>query len=105
MQVRSETRLSYKLASHAVHVVLECLISIAPSPVAHFINETLKEPDFPPSPSNSVLDKTRDILRLFEIAENLNSIKNDAQQRSWQLFDDQKIIMDYLNELNLILVI
>lgn len=103
-QVRRETRLSYKLATHAVYVVLENLAVLTPSPLTSLIDGILKEFEVPLDVSNSLLDSTEDMTRLISISDNLDSVKNDAQQRSWELFDDQASIMECLNELKSILV-
>lgn len=105
IQVRCETHLSHKLASHAVNVVLENFLTLAPSSAVPVINEVLAKIEAPPEAPPSLIDNTQDMTRLFVITEDLDSVKNDAQQRSWELFDDQGSIIEYVKEFNCILVI
>lgn len=102
-QVRCETHLSHKLSCHAVYVVMEKLASLRPS-ISVALNDILKILEIPPEAPESLIDETRDMARLFIITEDLDSVRNDVQQRSWELFDDQATIMEYLNELYCILV-
>lgn len=48
--------------------------------------------------------KSQDKRRLEEILESLWHCKNDQQQRSWPIYEDEIIINEYLVEVNLILV-
>lgn len=97
-----KTHISHKLASRAVSVVFQSLIALPPFDIDQvfktFDNGPLEVPV-------SVLDKTEDMIQLLKLSDNLNSVKNDAQQRSWELFDDQASIVNCLNELKSILVI
>lgn len=95
------------MATRAVIVVFQELLAMPP-----YDNDCLKsfftnkyrfeEPLEVPSWK---LDQSEDMTQLLKLSHNLNSVKNDAQQRSWELFDDQASIVDSLNELNSILVI
>lgn len=51
-----------------------------------------------------VLDKTHDAQRLRLVLKELVSCKEDAQQRSWELYEDEAVISEYLHELSSILV-
>jgi len=39
-----------------------------------------------------------DVLRLREVIDELTAMKNDAQQRSWSVYDDSPVILEYLEE-------
>ncbi|KAK7597833.1 hypothetical protein V9T40_010058 [Parthenolecanium corni] len=99
-RVRMKTHISHKLASRAVSVVFQSLNALPPFE----IDQVFKTFDNGPSEVPvSVLDKTEDMIQLLKLSDNLNSVKNDAQQRSWELFDDQASIVNCLNELKSIL--
>ncbi|XP_065199507.1 NCK-interacting protein with SH3 domain [Planococcus citri] len=102
-RVRCETHLSHKLATHAVNVVLENFSTLAPPPAVQVITEILSKLEVSPEAPLSLIDNTQDMTRLFVITEDLASVKDDAQQRSWELFDDQASIVEYLREFNCIL--
>lgn len=84
--------------------MLENFTSLAPLSATSTISEILTQIQTPLEAPSSMIDNTQDMARLFIITEDLDSVKNDAQQRSWELFDDQATIIEYLNELNCILV-
>ncbi|CAH1265549.1 NCKIPSD [Branchiostoma lanceolatum] len=48
-------------------------------------------------------DGTQDSERLEVIFSEMSSVKDDSQQRSWHLYEDQSIILEYLEELMSIL--
>lgn len=83
--------------------MIDSLSSLVPS-VSTPLNAISNRLETPLEAPDSLMDETQDMARLFAISENLDSVKNDAQQRSWELFDDQVAIMEYLNEFNRILV-
>lgn len=86
-----------------MYAVIENLSSLIPA-VSDILSEFSSTLETPLEAPISLIDDTRDMARLYVITEDLDAVKNDAQQRSWELFDDQVVIMDYLNELNCILV-
>lgn len=102
-KVRCETHLPHKLACHAVYAVIENLSSLIPT-MSDILSEFSSTLETPLEAPISLIDDTRDMARLYVITEDLDAVKNDAQQRSWELFDDQVVIIDYLNELNCILM-
>lgn len=52
----------------------------------------------------NMIDKTYDAERLRVVVGELVSCKEDSQQRSWELYEDEEVISEYLNELISILV-
>lgn len=87
-----------------MNVVLENFSTLAPPSAVLVIDEILAKIEEPPEAPMSLIDNTQDMTRLFVITEDLDSVRNDAQQRSWELFDDQASIVEYLKEFNCILV-
>lgn len=51
-----------------------------------------------------MIEHTHDAKRLNVIFSELTSCKDDAQQRSWMLHEDEDVIIDYIKELTSILV-
>lgn len=103
-QVRTQTRLSHKMATRAVQVVFQNLLGLSPYDMNNVLNLTYKFDERLEVPPR-ILDQSEDMTQLLKLSDNLHSVKNDAQQRSWELFDDQASIVNCLNELNSILVI
>lgn len=56
-----------------------------------------------PTP-NTVLESSLDARRLHLALSELTKCKDDQQQRSWALYEDQSIIAEYLDEIASILV-
>lgn len=54
--------------------------------------------------SPRVIDRTYDAQRLSLVLQELVSCKEDAQQRSWELYEDEAVISEYIHELTSILV-
>lgn len=52
----------------------------------------------------ALLNDTHDSRRLRHIFTELTTCKEDSQQRSWTLHEDEPTICEYLQELNSILV-
>ena len=88
-----------------MNVVLGNFSTLAPPSAVEVINEILSKIEISPEAPLSLIDNTQDMTRLFVITEDLASVKDDAQQRSWELFDDHGSIVEYLREFNCILVL
>lgn len=101
-QVRCHTELSHELSRVAVNVVVTELQKLLPnSPVLEKILLLVQRPISAPKP---MIEETHDAKRLHVIFSELTSCKDDAQQRSWMLHEDEGIIIDYVKELTSILV-
>ncbi|XP_025207112.1 NCK-interacting protein with SH3 domain [Melanaphis sacchari] len=102
-QVRNHTGLSYNFSQLAVSVVIQHLSNLvdeSSKPSLNSIREIIDT--FPPTSETlpvECLENTKDGKCMQQILEYLTSVKEDSQQRSWQLFDDHVQIEDCLIEL------
>lgn len=103
--IRQTTNLSHELSCVALKVVLSELESIYSNPVLefiepiakHFTSEQLSAPD-------EFIEHTHDSHRLKLIFGQLAECKNDSEQRTWMLHEDEDYIVQFLTELIEILV-
>lgn len=100
-QVRKATHLNYELSKVAINVVLRGLHELMP---VHSLQSVQSLLAGELSMSARVLDSTHDARRLRLVLQELVSCKEDAQQRSWELYEDEAVISEYLHELISILV-
>ncbi|KAL0271998.1 UNVERIFIED_CONTAM: hypothetical protein PYX00_005141 [Menopon gallinae] len=101
-EVRCHTELSHEKSRVAVNVVLNDLEKYFPdNEVIRKMLHLLRGPVTAPEP---MIEHTRDAKRLKVIFSELTSCKDDAQQRSWMLHEDEDVIIDYIKELTSILV-
>lgn len=101
-QVRCHTQLSHDMSRVAVTVVLSDLERFMPnSTVLQKMLHVLQGPMCVPQP---MIEQTHDAQRLKVIFSELTSCKDDAQQRSWMLHEDEDTIVEYITELTNILV-
>lgn len=103
-QVRKNTQLSYEMSKVAVTVVISGLRQLLPETVGHHFDALLHELQTPLTVSKMSIEETYDANRLKIIFTELTSCKEDSQQRSWMLYEDESIIMEYIKELTEILV-
>lgn len=103
-QVRRNTQLSYEMSKVAVSVVVAGLYEILPHSVNHYLEEILNQLQIPLNVSKMTIEETYDANRLKVIFKELTSCKEDSQQRSWMLYEDESIILEYIKELTSILV-
>uniref|UniRef100_UPI00358EDB40 NCK-interacting protein with SH3 domain isoform X2 n=1 Tax=Myxine glutinosa TaxID=7769 RepID=UPI00358EDB40 len=98
--VRNATGLSYELSRVAVAVMAGHLRDSLPS-VAPAMEQLLLSLLTPADVESEVPRglPSRDALRLDEIFMDLARHKDDAQQRSWALHEDEAVILGYLEEL------
>ena len=54
--------------------------------------------------SSGATETRHDAVRLNVILSEMESCKDDSQQRSWALHEDEEVILEYLEELLSILV-
>ncbi|XP_053576707.1 NCK-interacting protein with SH3 domain [Bombina bombina] len=102
--VRKNTNLSYELSRVAIGVIMGHIQASVPStaPVMEQILVSLVESKDSSTglPSGQIC---HDEQRLEVIFTDLARHKDDAQQRSWALYEDENVILCYLEELLLIL--
>nr|XP_018904416.1 PREDICTED: NCK-interacting protein with SH3 domain [Bemisia tabaci] len=97
--VRTHTDLSHELSRVAVSIVIESLIDMLPSECVPNLENLLEILQRPLYARDSSVSDTFDGKRLQNILEELISCKEDSQQRSWELYEDESIIIEYLTEL------
>lgn len=101
--VRINTQLSYEMSRIALVTVIQGLHELLPASVFPYLSTILSH-----SQTSIVddvqIDQTHDASRLKIIFNELTSCKEDSQQRSWMLHEDESVIKDYIIELISILV-
>lgn len=101
--IRKSTNLSHEYSQLALRVVINEMEALMPEtrkffdPVAVHLSSALTVPD-------NLLGETHDSQRLRNLFSELADAKNDSQQRSWMLYEDEADITNYLTELIRILV-
>lgn len=97
--IRTNTNLSHEMSCVALRVVLTEIEPLLPHqivkhlvPIAIHLTAPLDVPD-------SLLAQTHDARRLRIIFSGLSDCKNDSEQRTWMLHEDEADISRYLNEL------
>lgn len=103
-EVRKNTQLSYEMSKVAVTVVVSSLRQILPESMNCYFDAVLEQLQSPFNVSKNCVDETYDASRLKVIFSELTSCKEDSQQRSWMLHEDESIIVEYIKELTSILV-
>ncbi|XP_018043741.1 PREDICTED: NCK-interacting protein with SH3 domain [Atta colombica] len=102
-QVRKNTQLSHEMSKVAVTVVVSSLQQLLPETVSHYLDALLHQLQTPLTVSKMSIEETYDANRLKIIFTELTSCKEDSQQRSWMLYEDESIIVEYIKELTEIL--
>uniref|UniRef100_A0A2M4ARI4 Putative coeffector of mdia rho gtpase regulates actin polymerization and cell adhesion turnover n=1 Tax=Anopheles triannulatus TaxID=58253 RepID=A0A2M4ARI4_9DIPT len=98
--VRNSTRLSHELSCVALRVVLSELEGLLPPAVVRQHLEPIAQHLAAPlDVTDALLGQTHDALRLRVIFAELSDCKNDAEQRTWMLHEDEADISQYLTEL------
>lgn len=102
--IRKNTNLSHELSQLALRVFISEMEALLPEisryldPIAvHLTMNSLTVPD-------NLLGETHDSQRLRNLFSELADAKNDSDQRSWMLYEDEGDITNYLTELIRILV-
>jgi len=103
-QVRKHTHLSHEMSKVAVTVVVSDLRQLLPETVSHYFDALLHQLETPLTVSKMSIEETYDANRMKVIFTELTSCKEDSQQRSWMLYEDESIIVEYIKELTEILV-
>lgn len=101
--IRKSTNLSHELSQTALRVVISEIGALVPDSVKYLepIAVHLAAPLFVP---DNLLGDTHDAQRLRNLFQELADAKNDSEQRSWMLYEDEADITNYLTELIRILV-
>ncbi|XP_043270759.1 NCK-interacting protein with SH3 domain isoform X2 [Venturia canescens] len=102
-EVRRNTQLSYEMSKIAVQVVVSELQQLFPNGMSQYFDAVLQQLQTPMPSSKLRIEETYDANRLKIIFTELTSCKEDAQQRSWMLYEDEAIIVEYIKELTSIL--
>ncbi|CAL4060016.1 unnamed protein product, partial [Meganyctiphanes norvegica] len=102
--VRSQTSVSYTTSHQVVEIVLKSLSTALPSlhPLcSHILHEKTTESTVDPNIDNSKSSwqSSSDGRKLVELLERLRELKDDDQQRSWALHEDEYTIATHLNAL------
>ncbi|XP_035773983.1 NCK-interacting protein with SH3 domain-like [Anopheles albimanus] len=98
--IRNSTRLSHELSCVALRVVLSELEGLLPPAVVRQHLEPIAQHLAAPlDVTDALLGQTHDALRLRVIFAELSDCKNDAEQRTWMLHEDEADISQYLTEL------
>ncbi|XP_048510850.1 NCK-interacting protein with SH3 domain isoform X3 [Athalia rosae] len=102
-QVRRNTQLSHEMSKVAVAVVVSGLQELLPASLSHYFAAVLNQLQVPLTASKMSIEETHDANRLKVIFTELTSCKEDSQQRSWMLYEDEPVIVEYIKELTSIL--
>ncbi|KAG5886313.1 hypothetical protein JTB14_003466 [Gonioctena quinquepunctata] len=96
--VRINTQLSHEMSRVAVVTVVQGLHELLPASVFPYLSTILSH-----SQTSLVddvqINQTHDASRLKIIFNELTSCKEDSQQRSWMLHEDEVVIKEYIMEL------
>lgn len=103
--IRQTTSLSHKLSCVAVRVVLSELEAIYSTKILHFLEPIATHLVVPLNAPDEFIEHTHDSQRLKIIFSQLADCKNDSEQRTWILHEDEQYITKFLTELIEILVI
>ncbi|XP_055629892.1 NCK-interacting protein with SH3 domain [Toxorhynchites rutilus septentrionalis] len=101
--IRTNTSLSHEMACVALRVVLSELEPLLPPPVIKHLEPIAVHLTAPLDVPDALLAQTHDAQRLRVIFTGLSDCKNDSEQRTWMLHEDEADISRYLNELITIL--
>lgn len=102
--VRINTQLSHEMSRVAVVTVVQGLHELLPASVFPYLSTILSQVQTSLVVDDVQIDQTHDASRLKIIFTELTSCKEDSQQRSWMLHEDEDVIKEYLLELISILV-
>lgn len=102
--VRINTQLSHEMSRVAVVTVVQGLHELLPASVFPYLSTILSHSQTSLVVDDVQIDQTHDASRLKIIFNELTSCKEDSQQRSWMLHEDEIIIKEYITELISILV-
>lgn len=102
--VRVNTQLSHEMSRIAVVTVIQGLHELLPASVFPYLSTILTHAQTSLLVDDVQIEQTHDASRLKIIFNELTSCKEDSQQRSWMLHEDEGVIKEYISELISILV-
>lgn len=102
--VRINTKLSHEMSLVAVTSVISHLQEMLPPAVLPHLSKILSLSQTKLTAEENVIDSTHDASRLRVIFKELTYCKEDSQQRSWMLYEDETVITEYISEMISILV-
>lgn len=102
--LRQTTRLSHEMSSVALRVVLSELETIFSDDILEFLEPIADHLTEPLSAPDDFIERSHDAQRLRIIFAQLADCKNDSEQRTWMLYEDEDDITRFLVELVEILV-
>ncbi|XP_058444039.1 NCK-interacting protein with SH3 domain [Malaya genurostris] len=97
--IRTNTNLSHEMACVALRVMLSELEPILPPSVVKHLEPVALHLTAPLDVADGFLAQTHDAQRLRVIFAGLSECKNDSEQRTWMLHEDEADISRYLCEL------
>lgn len=103
-KVRVNTKLSHEMSQVAVHTVVSYLKELLPTNALPQLSQIISLSETSLVSQDTVIDETHDATRLKHIFKELTNCKEDSQQRSWMLYEDEHVIIEYITELISILV-
>lgn len=102
--VRINTQLSHEMSKVAVQTVIQGLHDFLPAAAFPYLSTILSHCHTSLEADDVQIEQTHDASRLKIIFNELTSCKEDSQQRSWMLHEDESVIKEYISELISILV-
>lgn len=102
--VRQNTNLSHELSCVAFRTILSEMEMIMPRKALPYLNGIAVHLSSPLLAPDNLLGETHDARRLRAIFADLADCKNDSEQRTWMLYEDEDDIIQYIQELTGILV-
>ncbi|XP_060527964.1 NCK-interacting protein with SH3 domain [Cylas formicarius] len=97
--VRINTNLSHEMSRVAVETVIQGLHELLPASIFPYLSTILSHSQTCLVVDDGQIEQTHDASRLKIIFNELTSCKEDAQQRSWMLHEDESVIKEYITEL------
>lgn len=97
--VRINTNLSHEMSRVALETVIQGLHELLPASVFPYLSTILSHSQSCLVVDDGQIEQTHDASRLKIIFNELTSCKEDSQQRSWMLHEDEGVIKEYITEL------
>lgn len=97
--VRINTELSHEMSKIALGTVIQGLHELLPASVFPYLSTIQSHIETPLVVDDFQIEQTHDASRLRLIFNELTSCKEDSQQRSWMLHEDEATITEYIKEL------
>ncbi|XP_030759186.1 NCK-interacting protein with SH3 domain [Sitophilus oryzae] len=97
--VRINTNLSHEMSRVAVETVIQGLHELLPASIFPYLSTILSHSQTCLVVDDGQIEQTHDASRLKIIFNELISCKEDSQQRSWMLHEDESVIKEYIAEL------